>query len=398
MTAMSARPPADGGPRPTARRWRSSGRARRRAAPRASSDARPRSGDLCGRRLADGVPDALSRRRGIDWSRVDAFHLDEYVGLPLGRPAVVRDVAGPAHLVAACMPGRIEKLDGGSAETNGAAECARYGALIDDGGSTSHSSGWARTATSRSTTRTSPTSTTRSPSSPWRSTTRAAASRSATVPSPRSTSPRLAMTVTMSAILAEPRHLGRRPRGPEGRRPSPGRSRGRSRPPVPPPPCAATPMRCCSSTRRRSRTSLLTATRSDTQTALTSRSTAGRPSEPRRSAAGRCSAGRRRSCCSRRSGPVSGARIDGTFVQAVRARVRRAPGRPPRRRDRQRDDGPVGGAQGARHRARATRSSCPPYTFIATASAALMLGAIPVFVDVDPETLLIDAGAASTRR
>jgi dTDP-4-amino-4,6-dideoxygalactose transaminase len=32
----------------------------------------------------------------------------------------------------------------------------------------------------------------------------------------------------------------------------------------------------------------------------------------------------------------------------------------------------------------------PPYTFIATASAALMLGAIPIFVDVDAETLLID--------
>jgi dTDP-4-amino-4,6-dideoxygalactose transaminase len=32
----------------------------------------------------------------------------------------------------------------------------------------------------------------------------------------------------------------------------------------------------------------------------------------------------------------------------------------------------------------------PPYTFIATASAPLMLGAIPVFVDVDPDTLLID--------
>jgi dTDP-4-amino-4,6-dideoxygalactose transaminase len=32
----------------------------------------------------------------------------------------------------------------------------------------------------------------------------------------------------------------------------------------------------------------------------------------------------------------------------------------------------------------------PPYTFIATASAALMIGAIPVFVDVDPESLLID--------
>jgi dTDP-4-amino-4,6-dideoxygalactose transaminase len=34
----------------------------------------------------------------------------------------------------------------------------------------------------------------------------------------------------------------------------------------------------------------------------------------------------------------------------------------------------------------------PPYTFIATASAALMIGAIPVFVDVDPETLLLDPG------
>ena len=36
------------------------------------------------------------------------------------------------------------------------------------------------------------------------------------------------------------------------------------------------------------------------------------------------------------------------------------------------------------------RSSCRRYTFIATASSALMLGAVPVFVDVDPETLLID--------
>jgi len=32
----------------------------------------------------------------------------------------------------------------------------------------------------------------------------------------------------------------------------------------------------------------------------------------------------------------------------------------------------------------------PPYTFIATASAALMVGAIPVFVDVELDTLLID--------
>ncbi|TMV50027.1 DegT/DnrJ/EryC1/StrS family aminotransferase [Paenibacillus mesophilus] len=32
----------------------------------------------------------------------------------------------------------------------------------------------------------------------------------------------------------------------------------------------------------------------------------------------------------------------------------------------------------------------PPYTFIATASSALLFGAIPVFVDIEPDTLLID--------
>jgi dTDP-4-amino-4,6-dideoxygalactose transaminase len=43
----------------------------------------------------------------------------------------------------------------------------------------------------------------------------------------------------------------------------------------------------------------------------------------------------------------------------------------------------------------------PPYTFIATASAALMFGAIPVFADVEPDTLLLDpdkAEAAITPR
>lgn len=43
----------------------------------------------------------------------------------------------------------------------------------------------------------------------------------------------------------------------------------------------------------------------------------------------------------------------------------------------------------------------PPYTFIATASAALLFGAVPVFADVEEETLLIDpakAEAAITSR
>lgn len=36
----------------------------------------------------------------------------------------------------------------------------------------------------------------------------------------------------------------------------------------------------------------------------------------------------------------------------------------------------------------------PPYTFIATASAALLIGAVPVFADVDPRTHLLDPAAA----
>lgn len=35
----------------------------------------------------------------------------------------------------------------------------------------------------------------------------------------------------------------------------------------------------------------------------------------------------------------------------------------------------------------------PPYTFVATATAPLLLGAIPVFADLDPETYMLDPGA-----
>lgn len=37
----------------------------------------------------------------------------------------------------------------------------------------------------------------------------------------------------------------------------------------------------------------------------------------------------------------------------------------------------------------------PPYTFVATASAALFVGAVPVFADVDPRTHLLDPDAAA---
>src|ERR1700719_4382662 len=34
--------------------------------------------------------DALTRASGIDWARVEAFHLDEYIGLPVTHPGSFR--------------------------------------------------------------------------------------------------------------------------------------------------------------------------------------------------------------------------------------------------------------------------------------------------------------------
>src|ERR1700745_2815293 len=34
--------------------------------------------------------DALAKAPGIDWTRVDAFHLDEYIGLPITHPGSFR--------------------------------------------------------------------------------------------------------------------------------------------------------------------------------------------------------------------------------------------------------------------------------------------------------------------
>src|SRR5438094_10513433 len=34
--------------------------------------------------------DALTQKRDIDWARVEAFHLDEYIGLPVTHPGSFR--------------------------------------------------------------------------------------------------------------------------------------------------------------------------------------------------------------------------------------------------------------------------------------------------------------------
>jgi len=75
--------------------------------------------------------DALAREGGIDWSRVDAFHLDEYVGLPKGDARSFGRWLDD-HIWSRVQPGRVERIDGGNADPD--AEAGRYGALLDDGG------------------------------------------------------------------------------------------------------------------------------------------------------------------------------------------------------------------------------------------------------------------------
>jgi glucosamine-6-phosphate deaminase len=75
--------------------------------------------------------DALAAADGIDWSRVEAFHLDEYVGLQQGDARSFGRWLDD-HLWSRVRPGRVELLDG--ANPDPAAECRRYAALLDDGG------------------------------------------------------------------------------------------------------------------------------------------------------------------------------------------------------------------------------------------------------------------------
>ncbi|MDQ6601315.1 MAG: glucosamine-6-phosphate deaminase [Chloroflexota bacterium] len=69
---------------------------------------------------------ALSDAPMLDWSRVTAFHMDEYLGLPLEAPQRFGTFLR-AHLFDAVHPGVVHFIDSTN-ET--ATECARYGALL----------------------------------------------------------------------------------------------------------------------------------------------------------------------------------------------------------------------------------------------------------------------------
>jgi len=74
----------------------------------------------------------LAREPGIDWARVEAFHLDEYVGLPPGHPQGFGQWLQD-RIWDVVRPGRVERMDGGN-PAGPDAEAARYGALLADGG------------------------------------------------------------------------------------------------------------------------------------------------------------------------------------------------------------------------------------------------------------------------
>jgi glucosamine-6-phosphate deaminase len=72
---------------------------------------------------------ALVRPGGIDWSRVTAFHMDEYIGLAEGAPQKFSQYLRE-HLFDLVRPGVVHLIDG-SADPE--AESRRYGALLREG-------------------------------------------------------------------------------------------------------------------------------------------------------------------------------------------------------------------------------------------------------------------------
>lgn len=65
----------------------------------------------------------------IDWSRVTAFHMDEYVGLTAAHPASFRSYL-QKNLLAKVSVARFHPIAGEASDAAG--ECARYAALIEE--------------------------------------------------------------------------------------------------------------------------------------------------------------------------------------------------------------------------------------------------------------------------
>lgn len=70
--------------------------------------------------------ETLVAARGIDWSRVTAFHMDEYIGLAADAPQRFGTYLRQ-HIFDRVKPGRVHLIDSGNSIDD---ECRRYGALL----------------------------------------------------------------------------------------------------------------------------------------------------------------------------------------------------------------------------------------------------------------------------
>lgn len=68
----------------------------------------------------------LAAAKGIDWSRVHAFHMDEYLGLPPGSAASFGAYLRQ-HLFDRVHPGEVHLIDGSASPGS---ECRRYAGLL----------------------------------------------------------------------------------------------------------------------------------------------------------------------------------------------------------------------------------------------------------------------------
>ena len=71
---------------------------------------------------------ALVSAGGIDWSRVNAFHMDEYAGLPKEHPASFRNYLD-RHIFSLLPFRSVNLINGGAADID--AEAARYSELLE---------------------------------------------------------------------------------------------------------------------------------------------------------------------------------------------------------------------------------------------------------------------------
>jgi len=70
---------------------------------------------------------ALAQAPGLDWSRVEVFHMDEYVGMSEEHPASFHRWL-KTHLVDIVHPGKVHYMEGTAPDS--AQECERYAALL----------------------------------------------------------------------------------------------------------------------------------------------------------------------------------------------------------------------------------------------------------------------------